>query len=70
MLLHLKSILSEIIDADRIAICDRQSYCAILLDDNQNYRICRLYFNDSDNLAVAFFDSMQRTKSGSRIGEK
>ena len=65
-----KSILSEIIDADRIAIRDRQSYCAILLDDNQNYRICRLYFNDSDNLAVAFFDSMQRTKSGSRIGEK
>ena len=65
-----KSILSEIIDADRAAIRDRQSYCAILLDDNQNYTICRLYFNDLDNLAVAFFDSMQRTKSGSRIEEK
>ena len=35
-----KSILSEIIDADRIAIRDRQSYCAILLDDNHNYPIC------------------------------
>ena len=65
-----KSILSEIIDADRIAIRDRQSYCAILLDDNQNYTICRLYFNDLDNLAVAFFDSMQKAKSGSRIEEK
>ena len=49
---------------------DRQSYCVILLDDNQNYTICRLYFNDLDNLAVAFFDSMQKAKSGSRIEEK
>ena len=65
-----KSILSEIINADRIAIRDRQSYCAILLDDNHNYPICRLYFNDLDNLAVAFFDSMQKAKNGSRIGEK
>ena len=65
-----KSILSEIIDADRVAIRDRQSYCAILLDDNQNYTICRLYFNDLDNLAVAFFDSMEKAKNGSRIGEK
>lgn len=65
-----KSILSEIIDADRIVIRDRQSYCAILLDDNQNYTICRLYFNDLDNLAVAFFDSMQKTKKSGRIEEK
>ncbi len=65
-----KSILSEIIDADRIAIRDRQSYCAILLDDNHNYPICRLYFNDLDNLAVAFFDSMQKTKKSGRIEEK
>ena len=65
-----KSILSEIIDADRVAIRDRQSYCAILLDDNHHYPICRLYFNDLDNLAVAFFDSMQKTKKSGRIEEK
>ena len=65
-----KSILSEIIDPDRIAIRDRQSYCAILLDDNQNYTICRLYFNDLDNLAIALFDSMQKAKNGSKIEEK
>ena len=65
-----KSILSEIIDADRVAIRDRQSYCAILLDDNQNYTICRLYFNDLDNLAIALFDSMQRNKHGGRVYEK
>ncbi len=55
-----RSILSEIIDSERVAIRDRQSYCAILLDDNQNYTICRLYFNDLDNLAIALFDSMEK----------
>lgn len=49
---------------------DRKTYCAILLDDNQNYTISRLYFNDLDNLAIAFFDSMSRDKKGSRIEEK
>lgn len=65
-----KAILSEIIDPDRIAMRDRKTYCAILFDDNQNYTICRLYFNDLDNLAIAFFDSMARDKKGSRIEEK
>ena len=37
------SILSEKIDSERVAIRDRQSYCAILLDDNHNYAICRMY---------------------------
>ena len=49
---------------------DRKTYCAILLDNNQNYTISRLYFNDLDNLAIAFFDSMARDKNGSRIEEK
>lgn len=65
-----KSILSEIINPDRIIIRDRQSYCAILLDDNHNYTICRLYFNDLDNLSLAFFDSMEKLKNGSRVEEK
>ena len=65
-----KAILSEIIDSDRISMRDRKTYCAILLDDNQNYTISRLYFNDLDNLAIAFFDSMARDKKGSRIEEK
>jgi hypothetical protein len=65
-----RSILSEIIDSDRVVIRDRQSYCAIFLDDNQNYTICRLYFNDLDNLAIALFDSFERNEYGSRVEEK
>lgn len=34
-----RSILSEKIDSERVAIRDRQSYCVILLDDNHHYTI-------------------------------
>ena len=65
-----RAILSEIIDSDRVSMRDRKSYCGVLLDDNHHYPICRLYFNDLDNLVVAFFDSMQKDKQGGRIEEK
>ena len=65
-----RAILSEIIDTSRVTLRDRISYCGILLDDNNRYPICRLYFNDLDNLVVAFFDSMQKDKHGGKIEEK
>ena len=65
-----RSILSEIIDASRVTMRDRISYCGILLDDNNRYPICRLYFNDLDNMVVGFFDSMQKDKNGSRVDEQ
>lgn len=40
-----KSILREVVDAKRIAMRDVQSYCSILLDDNNRQPICRLRFN-------------------------
>lgn len=65
-----RAIASELIDSDRVSLRDRKSYCGVLLDDNHHYPICRLYFNDLDNLVVAFFDSMQKDKNGSRIEEQ
>lgn len=65
-----RAILSEIIDASRVTMRDRISYCGILLDDNNRYPICRLYFNDLDNMVVGFFDSMQKDKNGSRVDEQ
>lgn len=41
----IKSILREIIDADRIVMRDTLSYCGILLDDNNRKPLCRLHFN-------------------------
>ena len=65
-----RAIVSEAIDSDRVSIRDRKSYCGVLLDDNHHYPICRLYFNDLDNLVVAFFDSMQKDKHGARVEEQ
>lgn len=41
----IKSILRKNTDVKRIFLRDAQSYCAILLDDNNRKPICRLYFN-------------------------
>ena len=51
-----RAILREIVPAKRIAIRDVQSYCGILLDDNNRKPICRLYFNSAQKY-VSFFDT-------------
>jgi predicted type IV restriction endonuclease len=40
-----KSILAEAVDIKRVVMRDAQSYCAILLDDNNRKPICRFYFS-------------------------
>ncbi len=66
----IKSIASEIIDADRIAMRDRKHYCNILYDDNQRFPIARLHFNNPKHLRVEFYDKITLTKNGGKIGEK
>lgn len=51
-----RAILRESVSAKRIAIRDVQSYCGILLDDNNRKPICRLYFNSAQKY-VGFFDT-------------
>lgn len=43
--LIVKAILRKTVSTKRIFIRDSQSYCAILLDNNNRKPICRLYFN-------------------------
>jgi len=40
-----KAILRKVVNAERIAIRDVQSYCSVLLDDNNRQPICRFHFN-------------------------
>lgn len=47
-----KSILAETVDIKRVAMRDAQSYCAILLDDNNRKPICRFYFNNLNRLSI------------------
>lgn len=54
-----KAILYGTVDAKRVAMRDVQSYCGVLLDDNNRKPICRLYFNGSQK-ALGLFDNEQR----------
>lgn len=65
-----KSIASEIIDVNKIAMRDRKHYCNVLYEDNQRYPIVRLYFNNPDHLRVEFYDKITLTKNGGKKGEK
>ena len=42
-----KAILRKTLDVKRIFMRDTQSYCGIILDDNNRKPLCRLYFNSS-----------------------
>lgn len=53
---NVKAILREIVDPKRIHIRDAQSYCAILLDDNNRKPICRLNFNNPKRLRISIFN--------------
>jgi hypothetical protein len=50
-----RAILRGEVDPSRIVMRDAQSYCAILLDDNNRKPLCRLRFNNRDKLAVGLF---------------
>ena len=51
-----KSIVSEIIDANRVFMRDTIRYCGILLDDTNRKPICRLWFNNSEDKQLGILD--------------
>jgi hypothetical protein len=57
-----RAILREIIDPRRVFMRDAQSYCAILLDDNNRKPICRLRFNNVANMALGLFSGKDEEK--------
>ena len=57
----IKAILCSKINVSRIVMRDNQSYCGILLDDNNRKPICRLHFN-SKSKQVSFFDTGKEEK--------
>jgi hypothetical protein len=50
-----RAILRGTIDPKRVHMRDAQSYCAILLDDNNRKPICRLRFNNTEKLSLGVF---------------
>ncbi|GAA4358238.1 type I restriction enzyme HsdR N-terminal domain-containing protein [Hymenobacter saemangeumensis] len=57
-----RAILRKTVAVNRVVMRDVQSYCGILLDDNNRKPICRLHFNGSKKF-VTVFDS----EGGERI---
>ncbi|WP_164110175.1 MULTISPECIES: hypothetical protein [Sphingobacterium] len=53
--LIIKSILRKDIEVGRVFMRDSQSYCGILLDDNNRKPICRFYFTPN-RLRIGLFD--------------
>ncbi len=51
-----KAILREVVDAKRVHIRDVQSYCGVILDNNNRKPICRLRFNRHQKY-LGLFDS-------------
>lgn len=51
-----RAILRELVNPKRIVMRDAQSYCAILLDDNNRKPICRLRFNNAQKLRISLFN--------------
>jgi hypothetical protein len=54
----IRAILHELVNTKRIVMRDVQSYCGILLDDNNRKPICRLYFNTTQKY-LGLFDTGQ-----------
>lgn len=54
-----RAILRPVVEVKRVAMRDQQSYCGVLLDDNNRKPICRLYFNGAKR-CVGLFDNPER----------
>ncbi len=59
-----RAILRGLVAPHRICLRDAQSYCAILLDDNNRKPICRLMFNNPKKLALVLF---HEKKEGEKV---
>jgi len=49
-----KAIVRHAVDVKRVSIRDNQSYCGVLLDDNNRKPICRMHFNRSQKYLGVF----------------
>lgn len=60
--LIVKSILRETVDPRRVTIRDAQSYCAVLLDDNNRRPVCRFYFGGKKKSVTVFGQNRQEER--------
>ena len=54
-----RAIVRSLVPAKRVVMRDAQSYCAVLLDDNNRKPICRLRFNNTQKLKLGLFNAQK-----------
>jgi hypothetical protein len=59
----IKSILRNVLPANRITYRDSQTYFAIFVDNTNRKLICRLYFNSDTNKRIVFIDENKKEYS-------
>jgi predicted type IV restriction endonuclease len=57
-----RAIVSEVVAPGRVFLRDQQSYCSVLLDDNNRRPICRLRFNASRKYIGLFDENKTETR--------
>jgi len=57
-----RAILRQSLPIERITLRDTQSYCGVLLDDNNRKPICRFHFN-TRNFYIGLFKEKKETKT-------
>ena len=57
-----KAILRDSINPHRVFMRDAQSYCAVLLDDNNRKSVCRLWFNNPEKLVLGLLDGKEEER--------
>lgn len=57
-----KAIVRSVIDVKRITMRDTQSYCGILIDDNNRKPVCRLHFNRTQKYIGLFDQNRSETR--------
>lgn len=62
-----KAVLYGVVEAKRVVMRDVQTYCSVLLDDNNRKPICRLYFNSTQKY-LGLFDNDQRKEIKISVG--
>ncbi len=58
-----KAIIRSVVGVKRIAMRDTQSYCGILIDDNNRKPICRLHFNRGQKYLGTFDQEKNETRN-------
>lgn len=55
----IRAIVRRALPVERVFMRDQQSYCSIIVDDNNRKPLCRLRFNSKKNLAIGIFNEQK-----------